>query len=274
MSYKFIFSDLDGTLLNSKHEISDYSSNIIKKSTQNGVKFCIATGRHYLDTLHYYKELGENIFLITSNGARIHDPNGKLIFKKNMDRQLIIEILNSNIISKDIHINFYHEEGWILFKENQDVESFIIHNNFYPKKIKKDSLKNYDIIKMILYCKNPINLEKLENYIIKTYNTEFEVYFSSKNSLEITASGVTKGNAMQLLLNHESILPSQTLAFGDGLNDLDMLKKAGKSLIMKDAHIRLKKLLSHKEIIGGCNEDSVAKYINSLEFNNKNKEKK
>lgn len=264
MQYKIIISDLDGTLLNSEHKISDYSQKVIRRSTDRGTKFCIATGRHHLDAITYCNKLNDDIYLITSNGAIIHNSNGKLLYKKNLDIEVVMEILNSQIIEKDVHISFYHDDGWILFKENPELESTVIHNNFFPEIIDKDDLKNYKILKIIFNCNNRNALEKIEKYVSKKFSNQVEYCFSGRNFFEINAYMVSKGNAMKILLNNESIKLSETIAFGDGLNDLDMLEKAGKSLIMDGAHRRLKELLPSKEIIGKCNDDSVAKYINKI----------
>ncbi len=264
MQYKLIISDLDGTLLNSEHQISEYSRNAIKKTTEKGTKFCIATGRHHLDAINYCNNLNEDIYLITSNGARIHNPDGELLYKQNMDMEVIMEIMNSQIIDKSVHISFYHEDGWILFKENPELESMVIHNGFYPDIIDIDDLKDYEILKIMFNSKNSNALKKIEKFIANKFSNRVEYCFSGSNFFEINAFMVSKGNAMEILLDNESIKLSETIAFGDGLNDLDMLEKAGKSLIMAGAHRRLKELLPCKEIIGKCDEDSVAKYINKI----------
>ncbi|MGL1893652.1 MAG: Cof-type HAD-IIB family hydrolase [Spirochaetaceae bacterium] len=264
MPYKIIISDLDGTLLNSEHQISEYSQEAINKTTEKGTKFCIATGRHHLDAITYCNNLNEKIYLITSNGARIHNPSGKLIYKQNMDMEVIMEILNSQILDNGVHISFYHEDGWILFKENPDLESTVINNGVYPVVIDQIDLKDYEIIKIIFSSKNNNALEKIEEFVAEKFSDRVEFYFSGSDTFEVNAFTVSKGNAMEILLDKESIKLSETIAFGDSLNDLDMLKKAGKSLIMEGAHIRLKELLPCNEIIGKCDDDSVAKYINMM----------
>ena len=75
MKFKAIVCDLDGTLLNPEHTISKNTIDTIKKITDQGVKFFIATGRHHADALRFKDMLGLDSYLISSNGARIHDEN-------------------------------------------------------------------------------------------------------------------------------------------------------------------------------------------------------
>lgn len=84
MKYKLV-SDMDGTLLNSEHAISEYTKNIISKVMDKGVKFIIATGRPY-EMLKFFRDsLGLESFLVTSNGAIVHDEkNNEIIARISM----------------------------------------------------------------------------------------------------------------------------------------------------------------------------------------------
>ena len=97
MKYKAIVCDLDGTLLNSQHTISKYTRDVIKDVTNLGVKFFIATGRHHMDALKFKEMLGLDSYLISSNGARIHNENNEIIFKGDIPKELSNEIFDLNI---------------------------------------------------------------------------------------------------------------------------------------------------------------------------------
>ncbi len=85
MTYKAIISDLDGTLLNSKHRISTYTKEVIKKVIEKGIHFYIATGRHHQDVNHIRNQLGLDTTFITSNGCRVHNAKKEEIFASDLD---------------------------------------------------------------------------------------------------------------------------------------------------------------------------------------------
>ena len=91
---KVIASDMDGTLLNSAHEISEGNRNAIKKAINKGVKFVIATGRDY-DSVHQLAEKnGLECEFVLMNGAEYRDKNGKLIEKIDLDKSKTKDIVN------------------------------------------------------------------------------------------------------------------------------------------------------------------------------------
>jgi len=83
---KVIISDLDGTLLNQHHVISDYTKSVFQQLHQQDYLIVVATGRHHLDAMPLVEKLEVPLYLVTSNGARIHSPEKELLFSVNMDR--------------------------------------------------------------------------------------------------------------------------------------------------------------------------------------------
>ena len=84
--FKAIVSDLDGTLLNAEHKVSEFTRETVKLLLQKGIKFYIATGRNYLGAKEAMDELGVKIPLITSHGSAAFDENGNEIFSKDCDK--------------------------------------------------------------------------------------------------------------------------------------------------------------------------------------------
>lgn len=78
--YQVVASDLDGTLLSPDHTLSPYAKETLKLLTARGVNFVFATGRHHIDVGQIRDNLGIKSYMITSNGARVHDTDGNLVF--------------------------------------------------------------------------------------------------------------------------------------------------------------------------------------------------
>ena len=99
MKYKAVISDLDGTLLNGKHKISEYTKNVIKKNNRQGVKFIIATGRHHTDALCFKNQLGADSYLVSANGSKVHDNENHEIIVHNIPKDFTEKLLNVKVSS-------------------------------------------------------------------------------------------------------------------------------------------------------------------------------
>ena len=82
--YSIIATDLDGTLLNTDHQADPFTVETVRELEARGVRFIIATGRHYRDVVGIRKVLGIDAYLITSNGARIHAPDNERIYARDI----------------------------------------------------------------------------------------------------------------------------------------------------------------------------------------------
>ena len=90
--YKAVISDLDGTLLTSNRVVSEFSKEIINKIMDKGIKFYIATGRVYPNTKEIMESIGIEVPLITSNGSRVNDKDGTLLYSNPIEKKFINDI--------------------------------------------------------------------------------------------------------------------------------------------------------------------------------------
>ncbi|MCL0244218.1 HAD-IIB family hydrolase, partial [Escherichia coli] len=88
--------------------------------------------------------------------------------------------------------------------------------------------------------------------------------FSTLTCLEVMAGGVSKGHALEAVAKMLGYTLSDCIAFGDGMNDAEMLSMAGKGCIMANAHQRLKDLHPELEVIGSNADDAVPHYLRKL----------
>lgn len=261
--YKAIICDLDGTLLNSKHTISEYTKSIISKVHDKGIKVFIATGRHHKDAIAFKNMLGLSSFLITSNGAKIHNENDKEIFSHNIPADLASEIISIKL-DQEIHRSIYQDDLWFTEEDLEEAVEFHKESGFnYIKKNFKD-IKGQEVTKFFFLCDDSEKIRVLEEGIIDNFKGRLNVTLSQINCLELMQRGVSKGMAIKEILEKEGVSLDEAIAFGDGLNDLDMLSTVGKGLLMGNCNYRLSEALPNNEIIGTNNEDGVAKYLEKL----------
>lgn len=104
----------------------------------------------------------------------------------------------------------------------------------------------------------------LEQAIAARWGDRVNVSFSLPTCLEVMAGGVSKGHALDEVARRLGMTLQDCIAFGDGMNDKEMLSMAGKGCIMSNAHQRLIDVLPALEIIGSNADDAVPHYLQKL----------
>lgn len=264
---KVIISDLDGTLLNQHHLISDYTRSVFQELHQQDYLIVVATGRHHLDAIPLVERLGVPLYLVTSNGARIHSPEKELLFSINMDSETVKSILNLDI-DPDITTVLFKEEVWQTNIHNEKLNSFSKEVTYHRELVNFEELDDFEAIKIFFTHENQEKLIAVRDLILEHHPESFNHAFSLPICLEFMDKAVDKSHAIAKILEKENLDFSHAVSFGDGFNDELMLVTTGKGLIMGNAPETLKNKLSHLEVIATNHEDGVAKYLSDLLLNN------
>lgn len=264
---KAVVTDLDGTLLDKNHLLSEYTKNTLNKFLNKGYKLYIATGRVERGTRLISDQLNHKLPLITTNGSRIVDENGEQIFSVTLNEKCTNFILNLDYkkYGKEIFINGYSGTDWFVVSEE--------YKEFYSKK-RKDKIFGGTVLTQEEFAKKKFNklffignfenLKKMRDVLIKEIGSHANIDFVSENSLEIFDLSTNKYEASLKLLKRDGIDPSEVIAFGDGLNDYLMLNGFNTSFVMENALQELKDLLPNKPVIEDSDTNSVARKIEEV----------
>lgn len=259
--YKFIVSDLDGTLLSSEYKITNYTKKVIQDLYKKGFFFLFASGRHYFEILEICNYCKITAFMITSNGAKIYDLNKNLIFTSDIDKNVILNLLNYVDLDTDIIMHMYCNEKWYIHKKN--VEKYCYNKKLSCKyQVSDFYFFEMDNVSKIFFTSNNFSkLSILRKKIINLFESNLDLVFSSKTCLEIMSKKVSKGNALIFLMKYLNCSLTDCIAFGNAMNDIDMLKIVGKACIMLNSDLELKNKLPYAEIVLSNDNDGVARYL-------------
>ncbi|WP_312468566.1 sugar/pyridoxal phosphate phosphatase YigL [Pseudescherichia sp.] len=262
--YQVVASDLDGTLLSPDHSLSPYAKETLKLLTERGVNFVFATGRHHVDVGQIRDKLGIKAYMITSNGARVHDTDGSLVFTHNLDREIAEDLFG--VMHNDPHIdtNVYRDDEWFINRHRPDEMRFFKEAVFQYSLFEPGMLDPEGISKVFFTCDTHEPLLPLEQAINARWGDRVNVSFSTLTCLEVMAGGVSKGHALEAVAKAMGHSLKECIAFGDGMNDAEMLSMAGKGCIMANAHQRLKDLYPQLEVIGTNGDNAVPHYLRKL----------
>ena len=232
--------------------------------TARGIHFVFATGRHHVDVGQIRDNLGIKAYMITSNGARVHDTDGNLVFTHNLDRDIAADLFGMMHNEADIVTNVYRNDEWFTNRHRPAELRFFKEAVFQYSLFEPGLLEPEGISKVFFTCDSHERLLPLEQAINARWGDRVNVSFSTLTCLEVMAGGVSKGHALSALAGALGYSLQECIAFGDGMNDAEMLSMAGKGCIMGNAHQRLKDLYPALEVIGTNAGNAVPTYLRKL----------
>lgn len=239
---RLIALDLDGTLLNSSKQLSGSDRAALARAAEKGTAIVPTTGRFYDAMPQAIRELPFIRYAITINGAQAVDlQTGEIIYKAEIPLAQaleVMELLDTLPVLYDCYMGnkaFMNKDFW------GKIDS-LVSDPHYRKMVRElrqpvDDLRDYiraqgmDVQKVQFFTDRPaLRLEMLEGL-----SRRFEGLIASSSvidNVEINQARANKGEAMLALAAHLGIPPAATMAFGDGLNDLSMLRAAGIGVAM------------------------------------------
>jgi len=274
--YRIIALDLDGTLLNSNKELTEHSHAVLEKAASAGIEIVPTTGRFYNGMPEAIRELPFIRYIIAMNGAEVRDlKTGELIYAAEMPWQQCVEIMNELDSLPFIYDCYMNSAGWMSDDFIEKVDSVIDSPHFralvHRTRNRVPELKAFlakrgqDVQKISCFTRDePLRLEMLATLAQRYEN--IIVSSSVDQNIEINHIKANKGEALRALAKHLSVPVTATISFGDGLNDLSMLRDAGLGVAMANACPEAKACAD--VLTASCDEDGVAKAIEKYCFNN------
>jgi len=260
--YKLVVCDLDGTLLTPEHRLGDYTLAVLARLRERGVDLMLASGRHFQDIRTYANQLGGHGCLISSNGAAVHDRELRLVDCWSLDPPCVRALIN-NPAWADVHTNVYRTTDWLVARPEPYLLSYHQDSGFSYRIVDLATIDGTNALKVFFFGDHERLLE-IERSVLDRFGDRVTTTFSLPVTLEIMALGVSKGAALAGVAQRLGIDLAQILAFGDGMNDLEMLTQVGTGVIMANADPRLKQALPKLEVIGSNADESVARHLEQL----------
>lgn len=262
MRCKLVVSDLDGTLLTPEHRVGDYSLGVLRSLRDRGIDLVLASGRHFHDIRAVAALVGSGACTISSNGAALYDGNGEILEMRAID-PACLEFLVSDSAFDSVHTNLYRVNDWLVEKPEPRLLAYHAESGFAYRVADFHSVEPEPVLKVFFYGE-PEELRGLQDYIVAQCGGQVATTFALPVTLEVMAKGVSKGAALERVREHLGIDAPDVIAFGDGLNDLEMLRTAGTGVLMGNAHPQLKTALPDNPVIGHPEDEAVARYLAAL----------
>lgn len=257
--YKAIFSDIDGTLLNTSHKIPDQTKQKIRKLREQGVPFILVSARMPKGMEKIRDELDSKSPMICYSGALVVDEKKQPIYSAFLQSDLVRRILR---IIKDggwnISLNVYSNDHWYVedLMDHWIVDEMKITGIAAEERLFRDE-GLYEDVHKILCMGNADQIQILEKVLIGQF-PNIRIYRSKDTYLEIMSMEASKSDAIQKLEGYFKICKDEIIAFGDSYNNIDMLSYAGLGVAMGNADDAVKKAA---DIIGRTNDEEGLRLV-------------
>ncbi|WP_455538530.1 sugar-phosphatase [Terrisporobacter sp.] len=267
MKYKLIALDIDGTLINSSHQITENVKQTIKKAKQKGVKIVLCTGRplkgieSFLDELNL-KEEGD--YAATFNGALIQNTfNKDLISHLTLKYEDLVELFN---LSEEIGSRSHFYDTKTLYTFNRDISDYtVLESHLTGIHLNVTTLEEVpkDIaMSKFMMIDHPEILDECIKKIPEKYYEKYTIVRSTPFFLEFLNSNANKGSGISLLAKELGLKQEEIICVGDAGNDRHMIEYAGLGVAMSNATKEIKEIADY--ITFSNNEDGVAHVINKF----------
>ncbi|UDI77481.1 HAD family hydrolase [Staphylococcus taiwanensis] len=233
---KAIAVDMDGTFLDSnKHYDKDRFEKIFKALKERNIEFIAASGNQFAKLKSIFGE--RDMFFISENGAVIY--KGEALYNyRSFDKDIYTEVVN--YLNQDRKLDEFIVCGLksaYILKETSD--AFKKDAHFYYHQLEEiDSfqpLPDDDYVKIALNINRETH-STLDTDLEEKFSDSIKLVSSGHDSIDIIMPNMTKGQALQRLLEEWHMSPSELMAFGDANNDKDMLAFAEHSYVMANSH--------------------------------------
>lgn len=270
---RLFVSDLDGTLLNGKAEISDTTAQIINQGIANGMDFTISTARTPTTALKIVERLHIKLPVMLMNGVLIYDMASGRYLQKAVMEETVVMVLLGLIKLKGLSCFLYALEDGQFRAYYDSVESTSL-NYFRNERIMKYDKKFTEVEDLsliagndIIYCVLREPKEKLEGLyrelsVVKGVKAEFypDVYNDAYYMLEIYSEKASKKEALSYLRTTRHY--DSVIGFGDNLNDKALLEASDYFYAVSNAHPEIQNMAD--SVIPSNDEDGVARFIEQM----------
>ncbi|PAV30993.1 phosphoglycolate phosphatase [Virgibacillus profundi] len=215
---KLIALDMDGTLLNSEHEVSAHTREVIAKALKKDIHVVLSTGRGFKTCYPYAESLKLTSYLVTTNGGEIWTIDKKLLDQHLMETATIEKLWT---MGREIGVNMWMISTDSVFRNEAP-------DNFYDHKWLKFGCESFDKTKLDQMIKELSHFEGLE------------LTNSLPTNVEANPKGVSKAKALKFVCKEIGITMNQVMAVGDSLNDIKMIQDSGVGVAMGNAQEAIK----------------------------------
>jgi len=242
---KLVVIDMDGTLLNSQHEVSDRFMRLFDALNRRGIQFVAASGRQYNNIVSKLSSIQNELIFIAENGGLVRRRTEEWLATP-LAPGMKDRILHALVSYPAMHPVLCAKHSAYIAEDKSEFLGLL--QEYYSRFETLEDLFEYqeEVMKVAVY-----HPEDAETYIyphVRQLETDLKVKVSGKNWVDLSHRNAHKGFALNLVQERLGISEAETLVFGDYNNDLEMLECAAFSFAMANAHPNVKAVARYETL--------------------------
>ena len=238
---KIIFCDMDGTLLTSENKLPEGFDEMINELKRRNVIFAPASGRQYFSLMRSFADYLDEFLFLAENGTLVMY-KGEEIFSCPLGVENALNVLAASDDFGNILRVYCGKKDAYILREQDTPEFRAEQEKYYTRSGIVDSFNEINDVPLKIAFFDPTGNSKKNIYdkLAQFYNS-LQVVLSSDYWVDVMSPNISKGEAVKNIQRVMNFKPEECAAFGDYLNDCEMIQAVGYSFAMANAHPDLKK---------------------------------
>ncbi len=270
--YPIVCADIDGTLINSAHKLSARTASVLGRLAGSGITFVPASARMPASIAQLFKSCLSNYPIISYNGALVVADYAALPKQQYLANARLAPATTAHIVQAaqklGIHAGTFVYNQWFVPSMDQWAQREAQITGVMPTVMPVEALLNnspataHGAHKVMCMGNAPL-INQLQQQLMPLAG-HVNLYRAGRRYLEITTSTTNKGQALATVAAHLSLTPKQAVAFGDNVNDVELLQLAGLGIAVSNARPQAKAAAS--QLTAASHLDGVAQCLEQLYF--------
>lgn len=253
---KLVASDMDGTLLDGDSRVPVQTFDLVKRLHDKGVRFAAASGRRFDTLQEFFAPVADIMDFVASNGAQVV-ANGVLVDREVFSYAALGRLLRLVRAFDCLELVVYDRtNSYLLGEPDRFVKEF---DKDLPNPIRVNELPapGVSIVKASVFCSDSV----MDMAYVLTRELESDFVFAPSGNvwIDVMQRGVSKATGIEQVMAVHGIDSSQLMAFGDSMNDYEILRMAGESRAMGNGRYAVKQI--SKKVIGTNVEHAVQREL-------------
>lgn len=256
---KLIACDMDGTLLDEDGNLPEGTYDLILELAHAGIRFTAASGRRY-DTLRsMFSPVADSMDFVASNGAQVY-ARGTLVDREVLSHAAAKRLKCVVDMFDTLHLALFDETLSFLLDDEERFEREIDKNLPNPRRVYDVPSPDTSIVKASIYCDEA--LMDMAYVLERELGDDFVFAPSGSRWIDAMQRGVSKATGIAQIMQAYGIPADEVMAFGDSMNDYEIMRMVGTSCAMGNGRSAIKQIATR--VIGPNTEQSVQRELRAL----------
>jgi Cof subfamily protein (haloacid dehalogenase superfamily) len=258
---KLVASDMDGTLLDQDSRVPPETYDLIRALGRHGVHFCASSGRRYDTLCEFFAPVRDQMDFVASNGTQVY-VDGRMVDREVYSTAALRQLQRSVGMFDCLHLAVFDKRVSYLLDEMASYERELDKDLPNAERASYVPGPEVSVIKASIYCDRDDVVMDMAYALQREMGSAFTFAPSGKRWIDVIPRGVSKATGLRQVMLAHGIEPSEVMAFGDAMNDYEILRMVGHSRAMGNGRYAIRQVAD--KVIGTNAEHSVQAEMRQL----------